>query len=127
MSAYDITLSDSVATATMPLTNVPLTTEFLEGAVDVTTLSFNLYTDFITQKRIWEHTWAFMTDADYDTLKAFYDRQFTTFLYPELTIANEGVTGVTVRMYLENKKIIDRCGTVEDVTVRFRETRQQGS
>lgn len=126
MANYNITLTDSTGSATMPPVNVPLTTDTLEGSTDVTPLSFNVYTDFIAQKDIWSHTWAYMTKAEYDILRGYYDRQFTLFKYPQITITDEGVTTVVVRMYMEKKDVIDNCGTVESVSVRFRETRQLG-
>lgn len=125
--AYQISLTDSTGTEAMPDTEVPLTIETLEGAVDVTTLSYNVYTDFIALKRVWSHKWAYMTEDEYNTIRGFYERQFTLFEYPELTIADEGITNVTVRMSLDPKRIIDNCGTVEGVTVSWRETRQLGS
>lgn len=123
--SYEISLTDSISTSIMPTTNVPLTTTTLEGAVDVQTLSYDIYTDFITTKRLWQHTWAYMTEDEYNDLQGYYLRQFTTYQYPQLSIADEGVSLVTVRMELAPKKVIDHCGTVQDVTVRFRETRQQ--
>lgn len=125
--AYDIVLTDSSGATTMPETEVPLTVTTLEGAVDVTTLSFNVYTDFITQKRVWSHTWSYMSEADFAILKGYYDRQFTLYTYPQLTITDESVNLVTVRMTLNPKNIIDNCGQVNDVTVSFRETQQLGS
>lgn len=125
--AYEIQLTDSTGTSTLPETEVPLTVTTLEGATDVTTLSYNLYTDFITQKRVWSHTWAYMSPEDYLILKGYYDRQFTLYTYPQLTIVDENVDLVTVRMSLTPKNIIDNCGELSDVTVSFRETRQIGS
>lgn len=125
--AYEITLTDSTGSDTLALLEVPLTTTPLEVATDVQVLSGNIYTDFIAQKRIWTHTWAYLTEDEYNTIKGYYDRQFTLFEYPELTIADEGVIGVTVRMSITPKNIIDNCGVVNDFTVSFRETRQQGS
>lgn len=127
MAAYDITLTDSTTTATIVESDKPATTTTIEGSVDVQTLSYNVYTDFITQKRIWSRTWAYMTEDEYSMLVGFYNRQFTLFEYPELTIDDEGVDAVTVRMVMQPKNIIDGCGTVQDVAVSFRETRQLGS
>lgn len=125
--AYEIQLTDSTGTSTLTATEVPLTTNPLEIATDVQVLSGNLYTDFIAQKRIWSHTWAFLTESEYNTIKGYYDRQFTLFEYPELTIADEGVANVPVRMSITPKNIIDGCGVVNDFTVSFRESRQLGS
>lgn len=121
---YQIILSDSSTSATLPALNVPLTEGRIEGATDVTTLDMNLYTDFIAQKRLWSHTWKYMTEAEFNILKGFYDRQFSLFEYPEITITDLGVADIPVRMSLSPQNVIDHCGTVEDVEVSFRETVQ---
>lgn len=121
---YAIELTDGTTSATMPLLHVPLSQSNVEGAVDVQTLDNNVYTDFVALKRFWAHTWRYMKESDFNTLKGFYDRQFTLFAYPRLTITELGVVDVPVRMTLSPQNIIDNCGTVEDVEVTFRETRQ---
>jgi hypothetical protein len=121
---YQIQLTDDVADEIMPTLNVPLTEGIIEGATDVTTLDMNLYTQFIAQKRLWSHTWKYMSEANFNLLKGFYDRQFTLFKYPLLTITEQGVENIVVRMTLSPRNIIDNCGTVEDVQVSFRETVQ---
>ena len=121
---YQIQLTDDVADEVMPLLNVPLTEGIIEGTTDVITLDMNLYTQFTAKKRLWTHSWAYMSEADFNTLKGFYDRQFSLFKYPLLTISEQGVEDVVVRMTLSPRNIIDNCGTVEDVEVSFRETVQ---
>lgn len=125
--AYEIQLTDQTGTQTLTITEVPLTVSPIEIATDVQVLSGNVYTDFIAQKRAWSHTWAWLTKEEYDVIKGYYDRQFTLFEYPELTIVDAGVNNVTVRMSVTPKNIADNCGTVNDFTVSFRETKQQGS
>lgn len=126
MAKYDIKITDSSGTSTMPLTNIPLSTKTIEGSVDITTLDFNIYTDYVAQKRVWEHTWAYMTKDEYDVFKGFYDRQFVDYKYPKITIEDENVNQVVARMTIDVKNIVDKCGTVENVKVSFRETRQLG-
>lgn len=121
---YTIQLSDTTATATMPALNVPLTEQDIEGATDVTTLDLNVYTDFFAKKRLWSHQWAIMTETDFNTLKGFYNRQFSLWQYPSLTITEQGISNVIVRMSISPQNIIDHCGTVENVEVTFRETIQ---
>lgn len=118
---YQIELQDGSATTVMPLLNVPLQQSITEGAVDVSTLGMALYTDFVGTKRQWSHTWKYMTEADFNILKGFYDRQFTSFDYPLLTITELSVSDVSARMELSPQSIIDNCGTVEDVQVIFTE------
>lgn len=122
--SYEITLTDSTGSDTIALPEVPLTTSPNEIATDVEVLSGNIYTDFIAQKRVWSHTWAWLTKDEYDIIKGYYDRQFTLYEYPELTIADEDVDNVTVRMSITPKNIADDCGIVNEFTVSWRESAQ---
>lgn len=124
---YEIIISDSTTTETLPLLNVPLTQQIIEGATDVETLDMNLYTDFVGTKRLWNHEWAYMSEEDYTILQGFYLRQFTLLEYPSITISELGVEDVVVRMSLSPQSIIDNCGTVEGVEVTFRETVQMST
>ncbi|UNQ40952.1 hypothetical protein MPC38_06790 [Prescottella equi] len=101
---------------------VPLSEQTIENATDVQTLDLNVYTDFIAQKRLWAHTWAYLPETDYNALRGFYDRQFTTFKYPRINIAHYGVTNVPVRMTLNTKEVVTHAGEVANVQVGFRET-----
>lgn len=125
--AYEIQLTDQTGTSTLTATEVPLSIAPVEIAADVQVLSGNVYTDFIAKKRVWSHTWRYLTETEYNVIKGYYNRQFTLFEYPELTIVDEGVADVPVRMTMTPKNIIDNCGTVQDVTVTFRESNQLGS
>jgi len=123
----ELKLLDATGQSILPAIEVPLTVATLEGAVDVQTLSYDVYTDFITQKRTWTQTYAYLTKEEYALIKGYYDRQFTLYTYPQLSVtgstAND-VTNIVVRMTLTPQQIIDNCETVSDVTVSFRETRQ---
>lgn len=126
----ELKLLDATGQQTLPAIEVPLTISTLEGAVDVQTLSFDVYTDFITQKRVWTETYAYLTKDEYLLIKGYYDRQFTNFTYPQLSVSGStvnDVTNIVTRMTLTPQNIIDNCETVQDVTVSFRETRQLGS
>lgn len=123
----DIKLTDATGTATLQMLEVPLSIKTIEGATDVQTLDYNVYTDFLTQKRVWSHTWAYMDEDDYNILKGYYDRQFTLFEYPELSIDYYSVANVPVRMTLNQQEVINFCGRVQNVEVTFRETKHLGS
>ena len=120
----EIILQDNTTTLTLPVLNVPLQEDTIENAVDVQTLDYNIYTDFINQKRKWTHTWEFLSDTDYNSIKGFYDRQFTLFRYPTLTISYYGITSIPVRLNLNTKNIINTCGMVNSITLVMRETTQ---
>jgi len=119
-------ITDSTGTTTLEMLEVPLTESTIENAVDVTTLDKNVYTDFINTKRIWAHVWSYLAIEAYEVLRGYYERQFTLYQYPSITINGIAtpINDVTVRMTMGNKQIVDNCETVEDVSVGFRETRQ---
>ena len=121
---YEIQLTDSTTSAVVAKLNVPLIETPIEGATDVVTLDNNVSTYFTANKRLWEHTWSFLSEAEFNVIKGFYDRQFTTFKYPLLTISAMGITNIPVRMTISPKRIIDNCGTVEDAKITLRESRQ---
>jgi len=123
----ELELTDATGTSTLQMLEVPLTINTIEGATDVQTLDYNVYTDFLTQKRVWSHTWAYMDEDDYNILKGYYDRQFTLFEYPELSIDYYNVANVPVRMTLNQQEVVNYCGRVQNVEVTFRETKQLGS
>lgn len=127
--AYEITITDSVDTLELPLLEVPLKESKIKGETEVITMDLNVYTDFFAQKKAWSHTWANLTEAEYDALEEFFDRQYELYEYPVISIPDLGVVDVVVKMDLSDRDIIDNCGTVENVTVTFRETIQmsQGS
>ena len=122
-----LTLTDSSTSKVLPLLSPPLSVDTVEGATDVVTLDMNVSTYFTYNKSLWTHEWSYMSESDFNDLKGFYDRQFTLYKYPLLTITGTGaadVTSVPVRMTLNPRQIIDNCGTVEKVQVSFRESRQ---
>jgi len=121
---YEIIIEDSTGSMTLPPLEVPLSKSPIEGASDVTTLDNNIYTDFINLKSLIAHTWAYMNEADFTNLQGYYERQFTLYQYPSISIAALGITDMTVRMTLTPQQIVDHCGTVEGVTVSFRESKQ---
>ena len=121
---YSITIQDSVDIMTIAIPERPLTESIIEGLTEITTLDMNIYTDFFAQKRVWEDTIRYMSKYNFDRLKGFYDRQFTSFSYPTISIPGLDVSNVVVRMKLTPRKIVDNHGGVSDVTINFRETIQ---
>lgn len=120
----EIQLTDNSESLVLPILAPPLGISTIEGATDVQTLDNNISTYFTDNKRRWDHTWSYLSEEDFNKIKAFYDRQWTDYKYPLLTIDHYEVSDVPVRMYLEPRNVVDNCGNVENVTVSFRETRQ---
>lgn len=121
-----LTLTDLQDTVTYDLLQVPLTTSDVEGTTDVTTLDGNIYTDYLYDKKTFSHKWAWMSLEDYNRLRAFYDRQFSDYKYPTMTLTEPDGTVITkvTKMDISAKKMINQCGVVEDVEIKLRETRQ---
>lgn len=116
-------------TATLNATAMPpIQLEFIntptENATDVVTLDGSMYTDFVSQNYSWEFNYESLTQAQYDTLRAIYDSQFTTFEYPLLSIPFYSLEDQPVRMYINEKNIWNNCGSVQNVQFIFRETPQ---
>lgn len=124
---YKLFLTDSAGTHELPPLEIPLTRVKNEKSVTVEPLSGNVYDDFIATKRVWSHTWAYLSEDEYNLLDEIYERMKNEWTYPQLTIEGEGITDLIVKYDLGAKNIIDDCGNVQDVTVSFRETRQLGS
>lgn len=124
---YKISLIDSAGVHELPPLEVPLTRVKNEKMTTVEPLSANIYDDYIATKRSWSHTWKYLLLEEYEQLDAIYERMKDEYRYPRLTIEGENVSNLVVKFDLGSKNIIDDCGTVSDVTVSFRETRQLGS
>lgn len=126
--SVQIILSDDTTTATLQALEVPLSQDTIDNNVEVVTLDNNLSVYIVpgADKQVWSHTWRYMSEADYNTLRGFRDRQRVHFKYPLLTITALGFTDVPVYMTLNPKNIIDHCVTVKDVTAVFRESAQIG-
>lgn len=118
------TLTDDSGTIDMPMIEVPLSIEPLDSAVDVVTLSNDVYTDFINQKRQWTFKYSNLTEAEYEAVKAYYDNQFVTYQYPTISIPHYNVQDVVVRMTINTRDVFNDCGNVENVVITFRETAQ---
>ncbi len=126
MSNITLQLIDSVDNVTYDLLEVPLQIATIDGKSTVETLDGSVFT-FVTYKNKFKvtHTWANMTKDDYDRLKAIERRQYDTFLRPLLTIDQYNIDNVPVVMDITTpRNIVSNCGTVNGVTVTFRETKQ---
>jgi len=121
------TITDGTASMELPIIEVPLTIGKEDFATDVVTLSNDIYTDFVEQKSSWAFPYSTMAEAEYEELEGFYNRQFSLYQYPSITIPYYGVFDVPVRMYLNAREVFNDCGTIQNVAVNFRETAALGS
>lgn len=120
-----LTLTDTQDSVTYTLLEVPFTTEDVGGKSEITTLSGNVYVEYLYNKRRWKHKWKSMTAAEYAKLRGFYDRQLSLYKFPLLTIPEYGVSNVPVVMAISARKTVTNCLRVEDVEITLRETTQQ--
>lgn len=123
------TLKDSTNTTgvTYEWYDAPFTDSEINGENEITTLSGDVYVDYLFQKRSWAREFAFMSEDEYLTLKGFVDRQRTLYRFPTLTIkqgTSTIVSDVPVRMTINDRKTTNSCGTVEKVKITMRETVQ---
>lgn len=119
------TLADSVDSQTYTYYQTPFV-DAEEGGEEVnTTLDGNVYVDFLYTKRTWEREFAWMSEQDYLTLKAFVDRQKQLYKFPLLSIPEFGVENVPVYIQIDERNTINGCGDVENVKITMRETVQQ--
>lgn len=119
------TLTDSKDSKTYILYDAPFTDSEEGGEEAITTLDGNVYVDFLYTKRTWERTFSYMKVQDYLDLKAFVDRQRTTYKFPLLSVPEFGVENVPVYLQISERQTINRCGDVQDVKITMRETVQQ--
>ena len=124
---YKMYLTDSAGTHELPPLERQLTRTNYEKATTVEPLSGNVYRDQIATKVIYSQTWAWLTKEQYDLMDAIYERMKSEWTYPRLTVDGENINNMVVDFSLGAKRIDDDCGTVVEVEVSFRETRQMGS
>lgn len=106
---------------------IPITDDDIEGASDNTTLDGNVYTDFLYLKKKWKQSFKQMDNTTYRRLRGFYTRQFSTGVYPELSMTNLAtnttlVSSQAVRMTLKDGGVINECGCRRNVQIELRES-----
>jgi len=121
------TLTTDLGVLNLPQFEIPVREETLENATDVTTLDFNVYTDFINTKRKWNFGWSILTESEYNAIKAVFESQYTLFQYPRLSIPALGIVNVPVRLTTNSKDVVTNCGEVANFQITMRETAQMPS
>ena len=120
------TLADETDSQTYTMYDVPFTdAEVDDGEEMITTLDGNVYVDFIYVKREWTRSFSYMSEQDYLTIKAFQERQRSTFKFPLLSIPEFNINNVPVYLQISERSTINGCGWVENVELTMRETTQQ--
>lgn len=124
---YRLTLNDNSDTMSFDVLEIPITDDDIEGASDNTTLDGNVYTDFLYLKKKWKQSFKQMDNTTYQRLRGFYTRQFSTGVYPELSMTNLStnktlVNSQAVRMTLKDGGVINECGCRRNVQIELRES-----
>lgn len=86
MDLYRLTIQDSQDTMQFDLLDAPINIEDVEGAVDNTVLSGDIFTDFLYLKKRWEQKWAIMCKDEYERLRGFYTRQWSLATVPSVKV-----------------------------------------
>ncbi len=115
--------SDSKTYGAMKIVS-PSSESQLEAATDVTTLDNNVSTYFSAKKRQWVIDFVDLTTEEFAEIKNFYERQWTQFKYPMISISSLGIENVTARMSVNDTSVIDACGTISGFEATFRESKQ---
>jgi len=121
---YDFTLTDDFGSDIFTGSVIPLSINPVNMDVVVTTLDNNTTRYIFPEKSSWSYPFDFMDEVQWVKLKGYYDRMRTYYRLPYLSIPGESLSEQAVDMVLSGKQIVDNCGTVQDVTVTFRETAQ---
>lgn len=125
--AIQIKITDTQTTETFSLIEAPLVSSPVIAETDVVTIDNNISTYYTGTKRRFEVNFGFMSATEYAKLLGFRDRQYTNYKYPTIQITganNISSTSITAKMILNDQRIINNCGLVENVTAEFRESKQ---
>lgn len=105
----------------------PLVSNPIIRETDVETIDANISTYYSATKRQYTIQLGEMDKDGYAELVAFRDRQYTNRKYPLITITgddNINVSSLPMKLTVNAQNVIDNCGTVENVTVTLRESKQ---
>lgn len=86
MDLYRLTIADSQDSMQFDLLDAPIKIEDVEGAVDNTVLTGDIFTDYLFLKKRWEQKWAIMCKDEYERLRGFYTRQWSLATVPSVKV-----------------------------------------
>lgn len=101
----------------------PLTITDNLGKAENTTLSGDVYVDFLYDKKTISFSKPYPTDEEYIAIRNIYERQFTTGYFPVITIEALGIDRMTAYMTMSERKITNNCLRSDSITITFRESR----
>lgn len=87
---------------------------------DNTTLDGTLYTDFVNNRRSWLVGWEKLKAADYDTIRALYNAQYTNEAYPVVQIPEYGVSAA-MKINISDRNIRLNGEIIEGFSITLKE------
>lgn len=84
------------------------------------TLDGTLFTDFINNRRGWVVGWSKLKAADYDTIRAIYNRQYTTESIPIIFLVEYGISA-PMKLEISDRNIRLNGEIIEGVTITLLE------
>lgn len=125
--AITLTINDQVASETFRVLMSPVVSSPIINEQDVLDMDGNISTYYVATKQYITFQLGYMTAGQYAVLKGFLDRQYELKKYPNITVSGAGnlpITNMVGKITLASQNIIDNCGTVGDVAITFRESKQ---
>ena len=102
----------------------PLSIQDVEGKSQNTTLSGDVYVDYVYRKKNIKFKIFNLSDSDYNEIRGFYTRQFENNRFPTISITELNITNMVAFMTMDNRNINDQCLTTNTLELNFRETVQ---
>lgn len=106
-----------------PNVHTPFIKVPVEDSTDITTIDGTLYTNFTDKKRAWKLHWSDMKMTDWNNIQDAYDLQFSTGVYASVDIPFFNITGLKMRISINDQDI--RCFGVKLYDVDVTLTEQQ--
>lgn len=114
-----IIVTDSAGTTILPLYKT------LKEQIDAIqseniTLDGSMYTDFTSNRRSWVVGWEKLLAADYDVIRAIYNRQFANEAIPTVQLVEYGISA-PMKIVISDRNIRMNGEIIEGVTITLKE------
>lgn len=84
------------------------------------TLDGTLYTDFVNNRRAWSVGWEKLKAADYDTIRALYNAQYTSESIPTVTLPEYSITA-PMKLVISDRNIRLNGEIIEGFSIILKE------
>lgn len=114
-----IIVSDSAGTTVLPLySTLKEQTDAIES--ENVTLNGTMFTDFTSNRRSWVVGWEKLKAADYDTIRAIYNRQYTNEAIPTVVLPEYGISAA-MKFTISDRNIRLNGEIIEGFTATLKE------